>query len=204
MTGKKFLLSPPTVRVIVMGEPSHSKSARDELLGVLRNARLMVERARASPEEFVSRAIGMLPRTSTRTAALLMLSDAIDANADISDAVPLLKKYLPAMEPAAQDIALALLLCHHFNKQEDSEILAFLRHENPRYARNAADYLALRAFSGLEVSLFVPELVKMVYHNDANVARSAYNAIEAAAILTGDEIAVLYLKSVYLNGIAES
>lgn len=196
----KYLSNPTTTRVVVMGEPLHSELAEGEILKTLKELRAGQEDARQSPEKYVSKAIELLSSMGTRTKGVLMLSDAIDAQADISDAIPLLKKYLLDMEPIAQDLAVAVILYHHFQNQSDSEIMGFLRHENPRFARNAVDYMTVRAFSGLEVSLFVPELIRMIYHNDADVARSAYNAVEAAAILSGDETAALYLVSVYYHG----
>ncbi len=193
----KFAANPTTARVVVMGEPMHSETAKGELLSMLKQAREAVAQARQSPENYVSKAIQMLSYMESRTHGVLMLSDAIDAKADISDAIPLLKKHLPNMEPVVQDLAVAVILYYHFQNQNDSEIMEFLRHENPRFARNAVDYMAIRVFSKLEISAFVPELIKMIYHKDQAVARSAYSAVEVAAVLARDETAVVYMQSIY-------
>lgn len=164
---------------------------------VLERARSAAVRDKLTPEQYVSRGIIKLSSLSSRNEGVMIISDAINEGIDVSEAIPLLKRYLPAMDQFTQGIAVSIIMFHHFNKEEDSEVLSFLRHEDPWIAGTAADYMAVRAFTGFSVSLFVPELIRMIYNKNDDVARSAFNAVSAAAILTGDETAVMYVRMVY-------
>jgi hypothetical protein len=185
------------VKVRICGQPLHSEIPKSGMADMLEKERSAALREMLSPEQYVSRGIMKLSQAGSRAEGVMILSDAINEGLDVSDAIPLLKKYLQAMEQAIQGISVSIIMFHHFNNEDDAEILAFLRHENPRIARAAADYMAVRALTGFSVSLFVPELIRMIYHEDADVARSAFNAVGAAAILGADEIAALYIRSIY-------
>lgn len=188
---------PGLVKVRIVSQPLHSDVSEQGMLRILESAREAAVMDGLSREQYVSRGIMKLSSMASRTEGVMMLSHAISEGADISEAIPLLRKHLPAMEQDAQGIAVSIIMFHNFNEEDDAGILSFLRHENPSIASTAADYMAARAFTGFSVSLFVPELIRMIYHKDDAVARSAFNAVSAAAILTGDEIAVMYVRSVY-------
>lgn len=195
--------NPDYAKALIREEPLHSESARMEVLSLLENARAAIAKARETPGTYLSKAMGMLEKSRTRTMGVALLCDAIDSQLDVSEAIPLLDKYLPDMEPIAQDLALAVMIFYHFHNDSEQEILKLLRHENPCFARNTADYLRTLILTSLDVSAFVPELIKMVYHKDPAVSRSAYNAVELAAVFESDERAVLFMKSIYSQGDSE-